>query len=122
MPHSNDPPLSKKLSTLAGVPTLYIQAVDDPELAQATRSLFLKAPEPREQAVLPHGNFVSFNDDEKRAYENRVVVLFSSEAARYGDGCQLASWFSQIGYRRATPSWGNRSDRVALVALGLHSL
>ena len=74
--HSNDPPLSKKLSTLAGVPTLYIQAVDDPELAEATRQLFLKAPEPREQAVLPHGNFVSFNDDEKRAYENRVVSFF----------------------------------------------
>ena len=58
------------------IPTLYIQAVDDPELAETTRQLFLKAPEPREQAVLPHGNFVSFNDDEKRAYENRVVSFF----------------------------------------------
>src|SRR5712664_2010444 len=74
--HSNDPPLSKKLSTLAGVPTLYIQALDDPELAEITRQMFLKAPELREQAIIPHGNFVSMNDDEKRTYENRVVSFF----------------------------------------------
>ncbi len=74
--HHDDPPLSRKLITLAGIPTLYIQALDDPELAETTRQLFLQAPEPREQAIIPHGNFVSMNDDEKRAYENRVVTFF----------------------------------------------
>ena len=74
--HRDDPPLSRKLITLAGIPTLYIQALDDPELAETTRQLFLKAPEPREQAIIPHGNFVSLNDDEKRMYENRVVSFF----------------------------------------------
>jgi predicted alpha/beta-fold hydrolase len=74
--HHDDPPLSKKLVTLAGVPTLYIQALDDPELAEITRQMFLKAPELREQAIIPHGNFVSMNDDEKRTYENRVVSFF----------------------------------------------
>ncbi len=74
--HRDDPPLSQKLSSLAGVPTLYIQALDDPELAETTRQLFLKAPEPREQAIIPHGNFVGLNDDEKRTYENRVVSFF----------------------------------------------
>jgi hypothetical protein len=74
--HHDDPPLSRKLITLAGIPTLYIQALDDPELAETTRQLFLQAPEPREQAIIPHGNFVSMNDDEKRAYENRVVAFF----------------------------------------------
>src|SRR3989449_928212 len=74
--HRDDPPVSKKLIALAGVPTLYIQAMDDPELAETTRQMFLKAPEPREQAILPHGNFVSLNDEEKRAYENRVVSFF----------------------------------------------
>ena len=74
--HREDPPLSKKLITLAGVPTLYIQATDDPELAETTRQMFLKAPEPREQAIIPHGNFVSMGDEEKRAYENRVVSFF----------------------------------------------
>jgi len=38
--------------------------------------MFQKAPEPREQAVIPHGNFVNLPDDEKREYENRVVIFF----------------------------------------------
>jgi esterase/lipase len=74
--HRSDPPLSRKLITLTGVPTLFIQALDDPELAAITRQMFLKAPEPREQAILAHGNFVSLNDEDKRAYENRVVSFF----------------------------------------------
>ena len=74
--HRNDPPLSARINVLAGVPTLYIQALDDPELANTTRQLFLKAPEPREQAIIPHGDFPSMNDDDKRAYENRIVSFF----------------------------------------------
>jgi hypothetical protein len=74
--HREDPPVSRKLITLTGVPTLYIQAVDDPELAETTRQMFLKAPEPREQAIIPHGNFVSLGDEDKRAYENRIVSFF----------------------------------------------
>jgi pimeloyl-ACP methyl ester carboxylesterase len=74
--HRDDPPLSKKLLALTGVPMLFIQAVDDPELAAITRQMFLKAPEPREQAIIPHGNFVGMNDDDKRTYENRVVSFF----------------------------------------------
>jgi len=69
-------PLSKKLGAMNGVPILFIQAVDDPELASITRQMFMKAPEPREQTVLAHGNFVSMNDQEKRSYENRVVTFF----------------------------------------------
>src|SRR2546428_4883521 len=38
--------------------------------SETTRQMFLKAPEPREQAILPHGNFVSLNDEEKRAYRS----------------------------------------------------
>jgi hypothetical protein len=74
--HRQDPPLSSKLLALNGVPTLFIQALDDPELAGITREMFLKAPEPREQAILAHGNYVSMNDDDKRAYENRIVSFF----------------------------------------------
>src|SRR6202035_5670847 len=72
--HKNDPPLSAKFSGMAGVPMLFIQAADDPELSSITREVYLKAPEPREQAVIAHGNFVNLPDDEKRAYENRVVT------------------------------------------------
>jgi hypothetical protein len=78
-PHRNDPPLSAKLNAIAGVPTLYIQAVDDPELAETTRQLFLRAPEPREQAIIAHGNFALMNDEDKRAYENRVVAFYLSK-------------------------------------------
>ncbi|PYT63420.1 MAG: hypothetical protein DMG35_04135 [Acidobacteria bacterium] len=74
--HRQDPPLSSKLLALNGVPTLFIQAMDDPELAGITREMFLKAPEPREQAIIARGNFVSMNDDDKRSYENRVVSFF----------------------------------------------
>jgi pimeloyl-ACP methyl ester carboxylesterase len=74
--HRHDPPLSGQLLALNGVPKLFIQALDDPELGASTRQLFLQAPEPREQAILPHGDFVSLSDQEKRDYENRVVSFF----------------------------------------------
>lgn len=74
--YRDQPPLSSQFSLLKNVATLYIQASDDPELANITRDMFLKAPEPREQAIIGRGNFVGMNDDDKRAYENRVVTFF----------------------------------------------
>jgi uncharacterized protein len=74
--YKSDPPLSAKIARMAGVPMLFIEASDDPETASITREMFLKAPEPREDAVIPHGNFVNLPDDEKRDYENRVVTFF----------------------------------------------
>lgn len=74
--YKSDPSLSSKLKTLADVPILFIQASDDPELGGITRDMFLKAHEPKEQAVIPHGNFVNLPEDEKRGYENRVVSFF----------------------------------------------
>lgn len=71
-----DPPLSKKLNTMAGVPKLFIEPADDPELSDITRQMFLKAPEPREQIIIPHGNFATMDDSDKRDYENRVVSFF----------------------------------------------
>ena len=74
--HKQDPPLSTRLSALAGVPKLFIEANDQPELAELTRDIFVKAPEPREQAIIQHGNFAGMGDEDKRAYENRVVTFF----------------------------------------------
>jgi len=74
--YKDDPPLSAKLKTLDSVPILFIQASDDPELGGITRNMFLKAPEPREQAIIAHGNFVNLPDEEKRTYENRIVTFF----------------------------------------------
>ena len=67
---------SKRMSTLEGVPKLFIQAADDPELGDITRQLYLKAPEPKDQAQIGHGNFANLGDEDKRAYENRVVSFF----------------------------------------------
>jgi uncharacterized protein len=74
--YREDPPLSKKLNTLAGVPKLFIEATDDPALADITRQMFVKAPEPRDQQIIPHGNFIAMDDSDKRDYENRVVSFF----------------------------------------------
>jgi len=74
--NSKAQPLSKQLSRLAGVPKLFIQAVDEPELARSTQDLFLAAPEPRDQAIIPRGNFAGMGDEDKHDYENRVVSYF----------------------------------------------
>jgi pimeloyl-ACP methyl ester carboxylesterase len=67
---------SKKINALAGVPKLFIEAADDPELGDITRQMYLKAPDPKDQATIAHGNFVNMSDEDKRAYENRVVSFF----------------------------------------------
>ena len=76
LPYRNQSPVSARLTALHNVPILFIQATDDPELSRITRDMFLKAPEPREQAIIGHGNFVALNDEDKRAYETRVVSFF----------------------------------------------
>jgi pimeloyl-ACP methyl ester carboxylesterase len=74
--HRQDPPLSTHLNAVASVPKLFLQPSDERELGDSTRQLFTRSPEPREIVVLPHGNFVSLAEDEKRQYENRVVSFF----------------------------------------------
>jgi pimeloyl-ACP methyl ester carboxylesterase len=76
MQFRNEPPLSARLNALTNVPILFIQASDDPELGAISRNMFLRAPGFREQAIIGLGNFVAMNDDDKRAYENRVVSFF----------------------------------------------
>jgi pimeloyl-ACP methyl ester carboxylesterase len=70
------PRLSIGLAKTSGVPKLFIQAADDPELAEYTRQLYLLSPDPREQVILPRGNFGSMSDQDKRDYENRIVSYF----------------------------------------------
>jgi hypothetical protein len=74
--YKSDPPLSSRLKSLNGVPVLFIQAADDPELASISREMFMKAAEPREQQIIAHGNFVNLPEEEKRTYENRIVTFF----------------------------------------------
>jgi pimeloyl-ACP methyl ester carboxylesterase len=74
--HHQDAPLSANLNAVSGVPKLFLQPSDERELGDSTRLLFTKSPEPKEIAMLPHGNYVSLGEDEKRMYENRVVSFF----------------------------------------------
>lgn len=74
--HKQDPPLSRRLSATGGVPKLFIEAADEPELAELTREIYVKSPEPREQTMIPHGNFAGMGEEDKRTYENRVVTFF----------------------------------------------
>ncbi|HEY2352381.1 MAG TPA: alpha/beta hydrolase [Candidatus Acidoferrum sp.] len=83
--YRNQPPLSARLNSLANVPILFIQATDDPELASITREMFLKAREPRDQTIIGRGNFVGMNDEDKRAYENRVVTFFLTHLPATGN-------------------------------------
>jgi pimeloyl-ACP methyl ester carboxylesterase len=74
--HRQDAPLSANLNVLATVAKLFLQPSDERELGDSTRQMFTKSPEPKEIAMLPHGNYVSLGEDEKRMYENRVVSFF----------------------------------------------
>jgi len=70
------PPLSAGLSQLAGVPKLFLTAADEEGLLASTRQLFFQVPEPKEEALLPHGNYAGMLDEEKHEYENRIVAFF----------------------------------------------
>jgi len=66
---SRELPLSntKRMDSLAGVQKLFVDAADEPELGDVTRQMYLKAPEPKDQASIGHGKFADMGDDDKRA-------------------------------------------------------
>jgi hypothetical protein len=69
-------PLTARIGNLSGVAQLYIEALDDPVLADSTLELFRASPPPHELVVLPNGNYVGMIDEDKRNYENRIVSFF----------------------------------------------
>jgi hypothetical protein len=76
------PPLSQRLSRLAGVPKLFIEASDNPDLAKTTARLFLESPEPKQQVTIVRGNYAGMLDEEKRDYENRLASFFLANLPR----------------------------------------
>jgi pimeloyl-ACP methyl ester carboxylesterase len=70
------PALSSRMSRLAGVPKLFVEANDSPGLINPTHRLFNLSPEPKQEVLLSHGNYAGMLDDEKRSYENRLVTFF----------------------------------------------
>jgi pimeloyl-ACP methyl ester carboxylesterase len=69
-------PLSIALGTVATDSKLYLEANDEPFLALETREMYLKSPEPKQQAELNTGNYAAMSDDAKRVYENRLLGFF----------------------------------------------
>jgi pimeloyl-ACP methyl ester carboxylesterase len=75
---SYTPALATQVSRLGGVAKLFLEAADEPDLMQPTHDLFMQSPQPKEEAVLAHGNYAGMLDEEKRTYENRIVSFFLS--------------------------------------------
>jgi pimeloyl-ACP methyl ester carboxylesterase len=67
------PPVTTGLGATKGVYKLFLESPDERELAVSTHTLFMRAPEPKEEAVLAQGNYAGMPDDAKRGYENRVL-------------------------------------------------
>jgi hypothetical protein len=75
-PYRDTPPLSTRFSRLVGEPKLFIEAQDEPALQHETHQMFLLSPEPHDEVSLPRGNYAGMMDEEKRAYENRILSFF----------------------------------------------
>jgi len=70
------PPISARLSRTAGIFKLFLEAPEEPTLARETHSLYMQAPEPKQDAVLAQGNYAGMGDDAKKIYENRILSFF----------------------------------------------
>ena len=70
------PPLRSRIPKLSGIAQLYLASQDEPELAAFTSQLFQASPAPHELTMSDHGNYAAMSDDDKRAYENRIVSFF----------------------------------------------
>jgi pimeloyl-ACP methyl ester carboxylesterase len=66
-------PDSAGLARTAGVYKLFLESPDETALAASTHAMYLKAPEPKQEAVLVQGNYAGMPDEAKRTYENRIL-------------------------------------------------
>jgi hypothetical protein len=74
-PFANEPPVTSRLATTAGIPKLFIQSDDRPNLASATLQLFIAAPGPK-QTVRDRLSYSDMPDDDRKSYENMLVNFF----------------------------------------------
>jgi len=76
LPYRGQPTLAARLGTLARIPKLFIALRENRQLAESTLALYAASPEPREQWVMPQGNYLTMTNDEKRTYDNAVLSFF----------------------------------------------
>jgi pimeloyl-ACP methyl ester carboxylesterase len=71
----NEPPVSSRMFQTKGVPKLFIETEDRPDLAKYTVALFNSAPEPK-QLVRNRLNYSDMGDEQRKAYESQIVNFF----------------------------------------------
>ncbi len=71
----DQPPASARLWKTAGIPKLFIQSEDRPELADDTLKMFVAAPDPK-QTARDSLSYSDMSDDDRRNYENLIVNFF----------------------------------------------
>jgi pimeloyl-ACP methyl ester carboxylesterase len=69
-------PLSARVPAMGGTAKLFIQGRDNPDLAESTVQLFLRAAEPRQQMLINRADFNTMTDEEKSFYQKQVVSFF----------------------------------------------
>jgi pimeloyl-ACP methyl ester carboxylesterase len=74
--YRNEPSLVQRLRQMEDVHKLFIEARDQPSLAEITTQLYLAALEPREQAVVARAYAATLGEADKRPYEDMVTTFF----------------------------------------------
>jgi pimeloyl-ACP methyl ester carboxylesterase len=70
-----EPSASAHLAQTSGIPKLFVESQDRPELAAETQKLFLMAPGPK-QTLIDRLGYRDMADDDRKAYESQVVNFF----------------------------------------------
>jgi pimeloyl-ACP methyl ester carboxylesterase len=73
--YRHDPPVTGALPRLKGVPKLFFQVDDRPELTNETLRLFDRAPDPK-LLVRDRASYAEMSDDDRKNYENQIVNFF----------------------------------------------
>ena len=73
---SKVPPIRQNIGKLKDVPKLFIAGGDAPALAEATRTLYGFAPEPKRLWVADHSQSALASGDDVKEYENQVLTFF----------------------------------------------
>ena len=71
----NERPVSARLEQIKGIPKVFIETGDRPELANSTVRLFNLAPEPK-QLIRHRLNYSDMGDEERKNYESQIVNFF----------------------------------------------
>ena len=82
---SKVPPVRQNLAKLQDMPKLFIAGGDTPTLAEATRSLYGLAPEPKRMLVLEYSQSALASGADMKEYENQVLNFFLQNLPLRGD-------------------------------------